>query len=241
MSTKKIAIVTGANRGLGREVAHGLARQGMKVVVTGRNLDALAPVVASIVGEGHEAEAAELDVSSDESVDAFAKDCLAQLPRVDVLVNNAGAIFELTNDRGQSAAASPLVVPPEIVAKAFNTNTLGAYRLLRHVLPIMNAQRHGRVVNVSSGMGALGDMDGGWPAYGISKTALHAVTRVFHAEAGAGVKVNAVCPGWVRTDMGGAAATRSVEEGAASILTAATLPDSGPSGVFLRDGEVIDW
>ncbi|MEM7152323.1 MAG: SDR family NAD(P)-dependent oxidoreductase [Myxococcota bacterium] len=237
----KIAIVTGANRGLGREVAHGLARRGMTVVVTGRRLEPLAAVVESIEGEGHRAEAAVLDVSSDESVDAFAAGHLARLSRVDVLVNNAGAIFEATNDRGQSSAASPLVVPTEIVAKALNTNTLGAYRLLRHVLPIMNAQGHGRVVNVSSGMGALGDMDGGWPAYRISKTALHAVTRVFYAEAAAGVKVNAVCPGWVRTDMGGAAATRSVPEGAASILIAATLPDDGPSGVFLRDGETIDW
>jgi NAD(P)-dependent dehydrogenase (short-subunit alcohol dehydrogenase family) len=97
------------------------------------------------------------------------------------------------------------------------------------------------VVNVSSGMGALTDMSSGWPAYRISKTALHAVTRLFHNEAKAGVKVNAVCPGWVRTDMGGATATRSIPEGVAGIVTAATLPDDGPSGVFMRDGEIIDW
>jgi NAD(P)-dependent dehydrogenase (short-subunit alcohol dehydrogenase family) len=105
----------------------------------------------------------------------------------------------------------------------------------------MNEAGFGRVVNVSSGLGALTDMDGGWAAYRISKTALNGVTRVFAAEAGPNVKINSVCPGWVRTDMGGPDADRSVTEGAAGIVWAATLPEHGPSGGFFRDGKAIDW
>jgi NAD(P)-dependent dehydrogenase (short-subunit alcohol dehydrogenase family) len=109
-------------------------------------------------------------------------------------------------------------------------------------LPLMKKNDYGRVVNVSSGMGQLNDMGGAWPAYRISKTALNALTRIFAAElAGTNVKVNSVCPGWVRTAMGGRSATRSLQEGAAGIVWAATIEDDGPTGGFFRDGERIEW
>ncbi|MEM9462380.1 MAG: SDR family NAD(P)-dependent oxidoreductase [Myxococcota bacterium] len=240
--TERIAIVTGANRGLGLQTSRELAERGYRVVLTARTRDNAEAAVASLatVGPGS-VEPAELDVASDPSVAAFAEQILAGLPRVDVLVNTAGAIFESTHDRESQGAASVWVVSADTVLAAVSTNTLGAYRLLVRVLPRMNEAGYGRVVNVTSGMGALTDMHGGWPAYRISKTALHAVTRVFHAEARPGVKVNAVCPGWVRTDMGGPGATRSLAEGAAGIIRAATLPDDGPSGVLMRDGTVCAW
>ncbi len=238
---ERIAIVTGANRGLGFETARQLAQRGFRVYLTARRREDAQAAAATLVAEGLDVVPGVVDVSSDDSVDAFAREVIDELPRIDVLVNNAGAIFESTNDRGDEGSASVFVVSPATVLAAFETNTLGAYRMSRHVLPRMNEAGTGRIVNVSSGMGALTDMGSGWPAYRISKTALHAVTRQFDAVAEPGVKVNAVCPGWVRTDMGGASATRSVPEGAAGIVTAATLADGGPSGALLRDGEIIDW
>jgi NAD(P)-dependent dehydrogenase (short-subunit alcohol dehydrogenase family) len=148
-------------------------------------------------------------------------------------VNNAGAIFEPKGARGTAE------VEPAVLTHAFETNTLGAYRLMRLCLPRMNQAGYGRVVNVSSGMGGITEMGGGSPAYRVSKAALNALTRIFHAEARGNVKVNSVCPGWVQTDMGGRSATRTIEQGVAGIVWAATLPDDGPSGGFFRDGKPI--
>ena len=228
MSTR-VAVVTGANRGLGLQTCRELGQRGYRVVLTGRDRAKAEAAAQQLRDEGLDVTAAQLDVASDDSVQAFA----ATIDRVDVLVNNAGAIFE-----DDVPAAE---VPASMVREAIDTNALGAYRLTQALLPKMNAAGYGRVVNVSSGMGALNEMGGGWPAYRISKTTLNAVTQVFANQAGRGVKVVSVCPGWVRTDMGGTSANRSIPEGAASIVTAATLPDDGPSGVFLRDGRVIDW
>ncbi len=237
----RVAIVTGANRGLGLEVSRTLAQRGYRVVLTARSGEKAEAAAEQLRAEGLEVEPETVDVSSDESVDAFAERFGARFERLDVLVNNAGAIFDGTNDRAQEGQVGVLGVPADAVLQSVDTNTLGAYRMSQRFLPLMNEGGYGRVVNVSSGMGALTDMGTGWPGYRISKTALHAVTRLFHGAAHRGVKVNAVCPGWVRTDMGGSAASRSVPEGAAGIVLAATLPEDGPSGAFLRDGEIIAW
>jgi NAD(P)-dependent dehydrogenase (short-subunit alcohol dehydrogenase family) len=231
----RIALVTGGNRGLGFETARALAKRGHLVIVAARSIGKALAAVEALRRESLEVSNVTLDVSSDASVDALVARIEREFGRLDVLVNNAGAIFE------SKGATGTTQVGTEVMAQAFETNTLGAYRLTRRFLPWMNANGYGRVVNVSSGMGALSDMGGGYPAYRISKAALNALTRVFHAEARGNVKVNSVCPGWVRTDMGGGGAERSVEEGSAGIVWAATLPDDGPSGGFFRDGKPIDF
>ncbi len=228
-----LAVVTGARRGLGFETCRRLACEGMTVVLTARSLDRATDAVEMLRGEGLDVHAEALDVGSDDSVEGFFGR-VEKLGNISVLVNNAGTIFE-----GQSTPT--LQVSPATIAQAFENNALGAWRTMRAALPQMNAAGYGRIVNVSSGMGGLAEMGGGWPAYRVSKTAMNAFTRLGHLEAGPNVKVNAVCPGWVRTDMGGAGADRSIDEGVAGILWAATLPDDGPSGGFFRDGKSIAW
>jgi NAD(P)-dependent dehydrogenase (short-subunit alcohol dehydrogenase family) len=173
--------------------------------------------------------ALQLDVADRESVRA----ATAGLDRLDVLVNNAAILYD-TWQRGIDADLDQ-------VREALDTNLLGAWRVTQAVLPLLRASPAGRIVNVSSGAGALTDMGGGTPAYRTSKAALNALTRVLAAELrGDRILVNAVCPGWVATDMGGAGG-RPVQDGAAGIVWAATLPDDGPTSGFFRDGRAIDW
>jgi NAD(P)-dependent dehydrogenase (short-subunit alcohol dehydrogenase family) len=170
-----------------------------------------------------------LDVADDASVRAAA----AGIERLDILVNNAAILYD-TWQHGTDADLDQ-------VHEAFETNLLGAWRVTQAVLPLLRASPAGRIVNVSSGAGALHDMGGGTPAYRTSKAALNALTRIFAAELrGDGILVNAICPGWVATDMGGAGG-RPVADGAAGIVWAATLPEDGPTGGFFRDGRPIAW
>ena len=157
--------------------------------------------------------------------------------RLDVLINNAGIFPDPTPGKGQDSVFDARL---ETVRRGLETNTVAPLRLCQILIPLM--QGKGRVVNVSSGMGQLSEMNGCCPGYRLSKTALNAVTRIFAEEMRqTGVKVNSVCPGWVRTDMGGPGANLSVEEGTAGILWAATLPEDGPSGGFFRNCEPIPW
>ncbi|MCW2982666.1 MAG: short-chain dehydrogenase [Conexibacter sp.] len=169
-----------------------------------------------------------LDVADPESSAAIAR----RLERLDVLVNNAAIDY----DTDARAASADL----DRVQRALDTNLFGAWRLTQHVLPQLRASGHGRVVNVSSGAGSITEMGGGLPAYHLSKLALNGLTRMLAAELrGDGILVNAVCPGWTATDMGGGG--RPVADGARSVTWACLLDDDGPTGGFFRDGRPLPW
>ena len=228
----RTALVTGANRGLGFETARQLGQLGFRVVASGRDAAKAEHAAEKLRLEALDVIPYELDVASDESCAR-----LPELGPVDVLVNNAGIIAE-----GREPSDSALTVPVDRLREAFETNTLGAYRVTQALAPGMRDRGYGRIVNVSSGMGQLSDMGSGNPAYRISKTALNALTRILSQElAGTGVLVNSVCPGWVRTAMGGPGARLEPEEGVETIVWAATLPADGPTGLFFRNKEPIPW
>jgi len=159
--------------------------------------------------------------------------------KLDILINNAGISKDGQGTRSASVA-SVFRVPPQIVREIVDTNAIGAFIVSRALVPLMRGE--GRVVNVSSGMGQLAEMNGGWPGYRMSKAALNALTRILADELkDTNVKVNSVCPGWVRTDLGGSGASRSIEQGVDTIVWLATLPPDGPSGGFFRDRKPIAW
>ena len=223
------ALVTGANRGIGREVARQLAARGHAVLLGARDR-ARGEEAAREIGNGVEAVA--LDVADPASIDQATVDISARFGGVDILVNNAGVHYD-TWERATNADW-------RIIREAFETNLFGAWRLAQALAPAMRAKGWGRVVNVSSEAGSLASMGADTPAYATSKAALNALTKCLAAELrGTGVLVNAVCPGWTATDMGGGG--RPVSEGAASVVWAVTLSDDGPSGGFFRDGRALPW
>jgi NAD(P)-dependent dehydrogenase (short-subunit alcohol dehydrogenase family) len=226
-----IALVTGANRGLGRETARQLVEAGHTVLVAARQ-DAAARATASDLGEG--AHPLRLDVTSLADIQAAAEAVRERFGHLDVLVNNAAIHY----DTWQHAVGADLAV----VREAAETNVYGPWQVVQGLLPLLRAGSHQRIVNVSSGAGSLAEMtSGSTPAYSLTKAALNALTRMLAADLRPeGILVNAVCPGWVATDMGGAGG-RPVSEGAAGIVWAATLPDGGPTGGFFRDGKPIAW
>lgn len=236
MADPVIVVITGASRGLGRAAALRLAdTSGHLVVATARNpadLDALGSEPRPVAGE---IACHPLDVTDDESVANLARWLDERFGRVDALINNAGISVE-------PYATRLADLPLEVLRTTLETNLFGVLRVTQALLPLMQASRAGRIVNLASGMGQLAAMGAGAPAYRISKTALNAVTRILSAEtAGRGIKVNSVCPGWCRTDMGGPDAPRSAEEGVDTVVWLATLPDDGPSGGFFRDRQAIPW
>mgnify|MGYP000432238135 FL=1 len=234
-----VAVVTGANRGLGLETCRQLARRGSSVVLTCRSQARGEAAAAQLRDEDLDVRFQRLDVTEAAAVDALSAFLQAEFGRLDILVNNAG-VFSDPYDPADPAPASIFNADLDTIRRALETNTFGALRVAQALIPLMNGR--GNVVNVSSGMGQLSDMNGCCPGYRLSKTALNAVTRILADELKhTAIRVNSVCPGWVKTDMGGAGAERSVQEGAAGIVWAACLPDDGPSGGFFRDGKPIPW
>ena len=239
MAEQRIAVVTGANRGLGLETARQLAQHGFHVILTARNIQTGAAALRTLQGEKLPAELRKLDVNSTDDAQALARYIKESHGRVDVLVNNAGILTETASDLGVRSS-NPLKVSPVTVMEHFNTNTLGAVRLIQALIPLMS--EGARIVNVSTGMAALNNMGSDHLGYRVSKTALNAVTRVFAQELAARrIAVNSADPGWVRTDMGGAGATHSVEKGAETIVWLASAPEATESGFFWRDKRKIPW
>ena len=229
----KTVLVTGANKGIGYEVARQLTGKGFQVFVGARNRDAGRKAATEIAGKDGKAIFLEIDVSNNASVTAAAREFAKAGDHLDVLVNNAGIIVD-----GDNAI---LEISDEILRKTLETNTLGALRVTHAFVPLLRKSKAPRLINVSSGGGQLtGGADGWSPAYCISKTALNGVTSQL-ATALPKFAVNSVCPGWVRTDMGGQGATRSVEEGADTIVWLAADAPQELTGKFLRDRKEIPW
>ncbi len=235
---QRIALVTGANKGIGFEVARQLARRNFRVFIGARDADAGVAAVQKLNKEGEKEEYGEItflkiDVSKPDSIRSAAEEFSRSTDRLDVLVNNAGILLDDDKD--------VLMIAPEIFETTLRTNTVGALLVSQAFVPFLKKSDAPRIVNVSSGGGQLADGADGWaPAYCISKTALNGVT-VQLAAALPKFAVNSVCPGWVRTDMGGSNATRSVLEGAAGVVWLAADAPQSETSKFWRDRKVIPW
>jgi len=229
-----VALVTGGNRGIGFEVCRQLASKGYVVLLTARD-EAKAKTAARKLVNAGAVEPLVLDVANARSIENAQSEVATRYGHLDVLVNNAGINY----DRWQTAENADI---DGTVMETITTNLLRPWRLCQAFLPLLRKSRAARIVNVSSESGSLAHMDAGPPAYQVTKAALNALTRTLAGELRqAHILVNAVCPGWVATDMGGAGAPRSAEEGAAGIVWAATLPQNGPTGGFLREGKPLPW
>jgi NAD(P)-dependent dehydrogenase (short-subunit alcohol dehydrogenase family) len=226
-----IALVTGANKGIGLEVVRQLVAREWRVFLTGRSLASVRKAAAPL---GPSVTAVPLDITSRISIEAAFSMVSQTVDHVDVLVNNAGildhddtSIFELDVQR---------------LRRMFETNTIGALLVSQTFLPLLRKSQSGRIINVSSGAGQLSNMGTWAPAYSISKTALNGVTGQFAAAlADSNIAVNSVCPGWVKTDMGGRDAPHSIEEGADTIIWLATEAPQSMTGLFIRDRKPIPW
>lgn len=243
--TEKIALVTGANKGLGLATSQALGKLGFRVLMTGRAVHKVEEAATPLRREGISLDCYQADVSSDEDIKKLAAVIREKHGHLEVIVNNAGVLLEATDPRKAEGAvvfSSLFRVDPQVMLKTVNINAIGAARVIQNFAPLMKANNYGRIVNVSSQMGQLSDMDGKFPGYRMSKAALNALTVTAAKElADSNIKVNSICPGWVRTDMGGPSADRSIEEGIRGIIWAATLADDGPTGGFFRDGERLPW
>lgn len=238
MAVTRTALVSGANRGIGFEIVRQLARLGILAVIGARDAREGLAAAETLKPEGIDIPVVALDVNEEGSAARAVGEVKRIYGRLDILVNNAAILI----DAPGGFKASLFDLTSDTLRRTMETNLLGPVRLIQAAAPLMREQAYGRIVNISSGAGQLSDMGSGYPAYRMSKTALNALTRIAASELGGGdIKVNAMCPGWVRTEMGGPDADRSPEEGADTAVWLATLPDTGPTGGFFRDRKPIAW
>ncbi len=221
MTSPRKALVTGGNRGIGYEISKGLVAAGLDVTIGARDLTA-GKSAASDIG----AKAIALDVTDHAAIASI----ISEAGPFDVLVNNAGVLFH-----------APMMEQPDQFQESIDAMLVGPYHLIRACLPHMSANGYGRIVNLTSGWGSFAEGLGGPGAYGVAKAALNALTLALSHQLPPSIKINAMCPGWVRTRMGGAGASLSPEEGADTALWLATLADNGPSGKFFRRRKEIAW
>ena len=234
MDERRVALVTGAGRGIGLEICRQLGRQGVRVILTARREEQGRAACDELRAEGADVSFQALEVTSAESIAAIREHVEREFGRLDALVNNAAVSLE----RGRYA----LDVDMDTVHQTLETNLIGPWRLIQAFVPLMKRAGYGRIVNVSSGVGSFSRLAAGYPSYRISKAGLNALTCILADELKeTNILVNAVTPGWVRTHMGGAQAPRSVEEGAEAAVWLATLPDGGPTGKFFKDREEFPW
>ena len=231
---RRVAVVTGGNRGIGLEICRQLSKSGIEVILTARNASKGEQAVDALNAQGLVLRFIPLDVTEQGSVRRLVKHLADEYGRTDILINNAGIYI----DRGIPGSEIDL----GIVRQTMETNFYGPLRLSQMCIPLMRRNNYGRIVNISSQMGALSNMGSGGLAYRVSKTALNAMTLILANELrGSNIIVNTVDPGWVNTDMGGSGAPRSVGQGADTAVWLATQPDGGPSGGYFRDRKTREW
>ena len=233
---QKIALITGGNTGIGLAVAHKLGALGLQVIISARSQEKADKALSDLKSSGIEAEAVVFDVTDTARVEAAVNGIAAHHGRIDVLVNNAGVLLE-----GIGGSIDVLTVSKDMVEQILAVNTVAPLHLAQCVASHMENIGYGRIVNVSSMLGQLSSMGSNWPAYRLSKAGLNAVTVMLASRLSGNIKVNAVHPGWVKSNIGGASAPRSPDEGAKDIVWLATLPDDGPTGGYFSDQTPMPW
>ena len=232
---QRIAVVTGANRGIGLEISRQLAKQGVHVVLTARSAAKAAGACQKLKDEGLAVAYHPCDVTDVTAVQILRDYIKKNHGAADILVNNAGVMLD---PKGSNASE----MSPDVLHNTMATNVYGPAMLCRALVPLMRDKGYGRIVNVSSGLGQLSESGRGTPAYRISNTALNSFTRALAAElSDTAILVNSMCPGWVKSDMGGPNAPRTLEQGAETAVWLATLQSDGPRGGFFRDKQPIAW
>jgi NAD(P)-dependent dehydrogenase (short-subunit alcohol dehydrogenase family) len=244
MSSLPLALITGGSRGLGYETARQLGKLGYRLFIASRTSSRLEQAAQSLRADGYLVSCHAFDVQDHDSIQTLVEEVKKKEASIDVLINCAGVMYEAGNDKGFhteiGSNASVLRSPEKNVTDTIAINMIGTWSVTRALAPYL--ARGARIVNVSSSMASLGEMGPGYYGYRASKAGINVFTRTLAYEMRPrGILVNSVCPGWVKTNMGGPGATRDVADGAAGIVWAATLPSDGPTGGFFRDGQAIPW
>lgn len=230
---KKNIVVTGGNRGIGKAIVEELAKLRHHVIIAARNEKTGKALEKQLVDTGYDARFLQLDQSKPEEIERFAKLLYSDYDRLDVLINNAAVFL----DNGQSSTK----VKMKDIKRTIDINLYGPIDLSKTLLNLLKGSTEGRIINVTSGLGAMNEMSGNHTGYRLSKVALNAFTQIFASDLrDTTIKVNSMCPGWVKTDMGGEGAPRSVDQGADTAVWLATA-EMIPNGKFLRDRTEIEW